>query len=68
MTSSLRTAVAGALRERKRSVAELRRDLIASGRNDVPSVDTLERLVDLLHRETGNPEFYRMKRRRVKRT
>jgi hypothetical protein len=68
ITRSLRNAVAKALRERKRRVAELRRDLIASGRTDVPSVDTLERLVDQLHRETGRPEFFRMKRRRPKRT
>jgi hypothetical protein len=68
ITSSLRNAVADALRQRKRSVAELHRDLIASGRTDVPSVDTLERLVDQLYRETGRPEFFRIKRRRRKRT
>jgi hypothetical protein len=67
MTSALRKAVAEALRERARGVAELRRDLIAFGRNDVPSVDTLERLIDQLHRETGRPEFFRKKRRRHKR-
>ena len=60
----LRDAVANALRERKRSPAELRRDLIASGSPDVPSVDTLERLIDRLYRETGRPEFFRNKRRR----
>jgi hypothetical protein len=65
ITSGLRKAVAEALRERTRGVAELRRDLIASGRNDIPSVDTLERLLDQLHRETGRPEFFRKKRRRT---
>jgi hypothetical protein len=64
VTSSLRTAVAEALGEHKRSISALHRDLIASGRTDVPSVDTLERLVDQLYRETGRPEFFRNRRRR----
>jgi hypothetical protein len=63
-TAALRSAVADALREGGHiSVAEPRRILIASGRSDVASVDTLERLVDQLHRETGDPHFFRAKRR-----
>ena len=34
---------------------------------EVPSVDTLERLLDQLYRETGDPRFFRAKRRRRKR-
>jgi hypothetical protein len=69
MTTALRREVADVLRERGHaSVAELRRILAASGRRDVPSVDTLERLVDQLHRETGEPHFFRAKRRRRQRT
>jgi len=67
ITASLREAVGNALQQRKVSVAELRRCLIASGRTDVPSIDTLERLVDQLHRETGRSEFFRNKRSRRKR-
>jgi hypothetical protein len=67
ITASLRKAVADALGKRRGSIAELRRRLIASGRTDVPSADTLERLVDQLHRETGRPEFYRFKRSRRRR-
>jgi hypothetical protein len=68
ITGFLRSAVAEALRERKRNVAKLHRDLVTSGRTDVPSVDTLERLVDQLYRETGRPEFFRTKRRHRMRT
>jgi hypothetical protein len=68
ITNSLRNAVADALRQRKHSIAELRRDLIASGHTEIPSADTLERLVDQLYRETGRSEFFRIKRRRPKLT
>jgi hypothetical protein len=68
MTAALRSAVTDALRERGQvSVAELHRTLIASGRSDIPSIDTLERLLNQLYRETGDPHFFRAKRRRRKR-
>jgi hypothetical protein len=68
MTAALRSAVTDALRERGQvSVAELHRTLIASDRSDIPSIDTLERLLDQLYRETGDPHFFRAKRRRRKR-
>ena len=67
-TDELRTAVINAMRERKTSIAALRRRLVGSGRADIPSLDTLERLVDQLYRETGEAEFFRMKRARRKRT
>lgn len=63
---ALRNAVLNALREKRTSVAELRRRLVACGRTDVPSVDTLERLVEQLQRETGRSELYRVKRVRRK--
>jgi hypothetical protein len=67
-TDDLRTAVINAMRERKTSIAALRRRLVGSGRADIPSLDTLERLVDQLYRETGEAEFFRMKRARRKQT
>jgi hypothetical protein len=67
-TDELRTAVINAMRERKTSIAALRRRLVGSGRADIPSLDTLERLVDQLYRETGEAEFFRMKRARRKGT
>jgi hypothetical protein len=63
-TQGLKDAIVAALRERKTSVAELRRQLQANGRTDVPSPDTLARLVDQLHRETGRPELLRKRSRR----
>ena len=58
MTAALRSAVTNALRERGQvSVAELHRTLLASGRSDIPSIDTLERLLNQLYRETGDPHF-----------
>jgi hypothetical protein len=60
--------MADALREHGQvSVAELHRTLIASGRSDIPSIDTLERLLNQLYRETGDPLFFRTRRRRRKR-
>ncbi len=63
-TQGLKDAVIAALRERKTGVAELRRRLEVDGRTDVPSPDTLARLVDQLHRETGRPELLRKRSRR----
>jgi hypothetical protein len=63
-TQGLKDAIVAALRERKTGVAELRRQLQANGRTDVPSPDTLARLVDQLHRETGRPELLRKRSRR----
>ena len=69
MTADLRSAAADALREHGQvSIAQLRRTLIASGHRVVPSVDTLARLLDQLHRETGEPHFLRTKRQRRQRT
>jgi hypothetical protein len=47
----------------KKSVPELRRLLGALG-NIAPSVDTIARLVDQLHSETGESDYRRNKRRR----
>ena len=63
-TQGLKDAIIAALRDGKTSVAELRRRLEATGRTDVPSPDTLARLVDQLHRETGEPELLRKRSRR----
>jgi hypothetical protein len=66
----LRNAVLGLVREGawsgKSSFTELRRLLITSGRSDVPSVDTLERLVRRLHSEMGEPKLFRVLRVRRK--
>ena len=48
-------------------IAKLHRLLCVSGRYDVPSPDTLARVVDELHQETGEPEYFRPKRSRRKR-
>jgi hypothetical protein len=59
MTAALRSAMADALREHGQvSVAELHRTLIASGRSDIPSIDTLERLLNQLYRESGRPALF----------
>jgi hypothetical protein len=47
------------------TIAELRQ-LVASGLSNVPSEDTLARLVDQLYRETGNVKFLRRQRDRRK--
>lgn len=46
----------------KISIAKLHRLLIASSDDKVPSPDTLARLIDQLHAETGEAEFFRVKR------
>ena len=63
-TKGLRGAIIVALREGKTSIAALRRRLETAGRTDVPSPDTLARLVDQLHRETGERELFRKPSRR----
>ena len=50
----------------KASIAKLNRLLIDSGGFEVPSPDTLARLVERLHAETGEAEFFRAKRTRRK--
>ncbi len=55
-----------AMRERKTSIPRLRRHLLELGHSDVPSEDTLARLVDELYTETGEPAFRRAKRSRQK--
>jgi hypothetical protein len=67
-TAALRTAVVKQMREGASSIAELRRRLLDFGRTDVPSQDTLARLVDRLQAETGEAEFLRRKRKPRART
>jgi hypothetical protein len=69
-TEPVRNAVIGLVRDGtwrgNVSIAKLHRLLIASGDNEVPSPDSLARLVDQLHAETGKGEFFRAKRARRK--
>jgi hypothetical protein len=69
-TETLRNAVLRLVREGawsgKSTFTELHRLLVTSGRSDVPSLDTLERLVRRLHLETGGPELFRIARVRRK--
>ncbi|HWX71795.1 MAG TPA: hypothetical protein VNY79_04800 [Xanthobacteraceae bacterium] len=66
-TEALRSAIFSILLGNKLSIAELRRRLVGAGQIGVPSSDTLERLVDQLHRETGEKNLRRIKRLRRKR-
>jgi hypothetical protein len=70
-TEAMRNAVMALVRDQKWSgevgITKLRRILIDAGRTDVPSPDTLTRLVDQLHHETGEPEILRKKPARRKR-
>jgi len=66
-TEALRGAVLSIMRKSKLTVAELRRRLVAAGQADVPSGDTLERLVDQLYRERGEKNLRRIKHLRRKR-
>jgi hypothetical protein len=65
-TDALRNSVAAIMPDEVITIAELRRRLVASGLSNVPSEDTLARLVDQLYRETGNPKFLRRQRDRRK--
>jgi len=71
-TEALRNAILALVHDGawsgKTSFTKLRRVLVTSGHSDVPSVDTLERVVRDLHRETGEPELLRIPRVRRKRT
>jgi len=71
LSHGIRSAIIALVRDSKWSaedgIAKLRRLLCASGRYDVPSPDTLARVVDELHHETGEPEYFRPKRSRRKR-
>jgi hypothetical protein len=70
-TEAMRDAVLGLVREGawsgKASITKLHNLLIKSERDDVPSPDTLTRLVKQLHDETGEPELLlRIRRARRK--
>jgi hypothetical protein len=69
-TDALRNAVLALVHDHKWSgkdpISALHRLLVASGRSDVPSQDTLARLVDQLHRETGEATLLRNPRARRK--
>jgi hypothetical protein len=71
-TEALRNAVLALIRDHKWNgkdpISELQRLLVASGRSEVPSQDTLARLVDHLRSETGEAELLRIPRRRRKQT
>jgi hypothetical protein len=71
-TETLRNAVLARVRDGvwsgDKSIVGLRQLLIDSARDDVPSSDTLARLVDELHDETGEPGLSRVKRVRRKRS
>jgi hypothetical protein len=67
-TESLRTAVLVSVREGawngRDPITNLHRHLVRSRRPDVPSCDTLARVVDQLHDETGELELCRYRRSR----
>jgi hypothetical protein len=64
--TDLRNAIIARVRDglwsTEQPVTELRRQLIAAGRTDVPSDDTLARWVDRLHDEIGDPDLRRRRR------
>lgn len=70
-SDGIRNAIIALVRDGKWSaeagIAKLHSLLCVSSRSDVPSPDTLARLVDQLHQETGEPEYFRPKRARRKR-
>jgi hypothetical protein len=65
-TEAMRSAIWGLVRggawSGKASITELHRLLINSGQANVPSSDTLARLVEQLHHETGEPGLLRRRR------
>jgi hypothetical protein len=67
-TEALRNAVLALVHDHKwngkEPISALHRLLLASGGSDVPSQDTLARLVDQLHRETGEATLLRVTRTR----
>jgi hypothetical protein len=67
-TEALRNAVLALVRDHKwngkEPISALHRILVASGRTEAPSQDTLARLVDQLHRETGAAGLLRVTRAR----
>lgn len=69
-TDPLKNAVLALVHDRKWSgkdaISALHRLLVASERSDLPSQDTLARLVDQLHRETGETGLLRVTRARLK--
>ena len=69
-TDALRNTVLALVHDHKWSgkdpISALHRLLVASGRSDVPSQDTLARLVDHLYRETGEAALLRIPRARRK--
>jgi hypothetical protein len=71
-TEALRNAVLALVHDRKWNgkdpIAALHRLLVASGRSNIPSPDTLAHLVNNLHRETGEAGLLRITRMRRKRT
>jgi hypothetical protein len=71
-TEAIRNAVLALVRDHKWNgkdpISGLQRLLVASGRSEVPSQDTLARLVDHLHSEMGEAELLRIPRRRRKQT
>jgi hypothetical protein len=71
-TDPLRNAVLALIHDHKWSgkdpVSALHRMLVASGHSEVPSQDTLARLVDHLHNETGEAGLLRITRVRRKQT
>ena len=69
-TEALRNAIIGLVRRQEwnaqHGATRLRRLLVASDRTDVPSADTLTRMIDQMHRERGEPELIRKRRTRRK--
>ncbi len=65
-SAALRKAALAVIDEENTSIAEVHRRLVSSERTDVPSADTIRRMMDRLYRETGDPKLRRMKRPRRK--
>jgi hypothetical protein len=67
-TEALRNAIFGLVRDLKwngkAGITALHNLVVISGRSDIPSPDTLARLVDRMHQETGEAELRRTARAR----